>query len=63
MKPPAPLTAKGPGPAIRVRGLVNKFGRSVIHDGLDLEVKRGEVIAVHCRAGLGRTGTTLGGLA
>ena len=31
---------------IRVRGLVNRFGADTIHDGLDLDVFRGEVLGV-----------------
>jgi phospholipid/cholesterol/gamma-HCH transport system ATP-binding protein len=33
-------------PIIRVRGLVNRFGNETVHDGLDLEVFRGEVLGV-----------------
>ena len=29
---------------IRVRGLVTRFGAQTIHDGLDLDVRRGEVL-------------------
>ena len=28
---------------ISVRGLVSKFGPHLVHDGLDLDVRRGEV--------------------
>ncbi len=31
---------------IRVRGLRTAFGSHVIHDGLDLEVRKGEIIGV-----------------
>ena len=31
-------------PIIRVRGLVNRFGAETVHDGLDLDVRRGEVL-------------------
>jgi phospholipid/cholesterol/gamma-HCH transport system ATP-binding protein len=43
------------GPAIRVRGVVNKFGETVIHDGLDLDVRRGEVIGVVGASGAGKS--------
>ena len=33
-------------PVIRVRGLVNRFGNQIVHDGLDLYVIRGEVLGV-----------------
>ena len=40
---------------IRIRGLVNQFGRQVVHDGLDLDVMRGEVIALVGPLGSGKT--------
>lgn len=47
------------GPArdvvIRVRGLVNAFGGSVIHDHLDLDVFRGEVLGVVGGSGTGKS--------
>ena len=33
-------------PPVEVRGLVSKFGDTIIHDGLNLTVPRGEVVAV-----------------
>jgi phospholipid/cholesterol/gamma-HCH transport system ATP-binding protein len=38
---------------IRVRGLVTRFGSTVIHDGVDLDVRRGEVMAVVGGSGTG----------
>ena len=35
---------------IRVRGLVTRFGTQTIHDGLDLDVRRGEVLGVDARS-------------
>ena len=40
---------------IRVRGLVNGFGNTVIHDHIDLDVHRGEVIAVVGGSGTGKS--------
>jgi len=40
---------------IRVRGLVNAFGDSVIHDHLDLDVMRGEVLGVVGGSGTGKS--------
>ena len=42
-------------PIIRVRGLVNRFGKQVVHDGLDLEVQRGEIIGVVGGSGTGKS--------
>ncbi|MFD1912809.1 ABC transporter ATP-binding protein [Halodurantibacterium flavum] len=41
--------------AIRVRGLVNRFGTHVVHDGLDLDVRRGEVLGVVGGSGTGKS--------
>ena len=40
---------------IRVRGLRTQFGAQVVHDGLDLDVKRGEVIGVVGGSGTGKS--------
>src|SRR3546814_13379775 len=40
---------------IKVRGLVNVFGDNVVHDGLDLDVKRGEVIGIVGGSGTGKS--------
>ena len=40
---------------IRVRGLVTRFGRQVIHDGLDLDVLKGEVLGVVGGSGTGKS--------
>ena len=41
--------------AIRVRGLVNRLGDTLIHDHIDLDVKRGEVLAVVGGSGSGKS--------
>ena len=43
------------GPVIRVRGLVNRFGAQVVHDGLDLDVREGEIIGVVGGSGSGKS--------
>ena len=40
---------------IRVRGLRTQFGRGIIHDELDLDVKRGEVMAIVGGSGAGKS--------
>lgn len=42
-------------PVITVRNLGNRFGRSVIHDGLDLDVLQGEVLGVVGASGSGKS--------
>ncbi|HEX6979459.1 MAG TPA: ATP-binding cassette domain-containing protein [Alphaproteobacteria bacterium] len=42
-------------PVIRVRGLVTRFGSQVVHDGLDLDVRRGEILAVVGASGTGKS--------
>jgi phospholipid/cholesterol/gamma-HCH transport system ATP-binding protein len=42
-------------PVIEVRGVVNRFGRQVVHDGLDLEVRAGEVFSIVGGSGSGKS--------
>jgi phospholipid/cholesterol/gamma-HCH transport system ATP-binding protein len=41
--------------AIRIRGLVNAFGERVVHDHIDLDVRRGEVLGVVGGSGTGKS--------
>jgi len=41
--------------AIRVRGLVNRFGSQTVHGGLDLDVRRGEILGVVGGSGTGKS--------
>src|ERR1043165_8998485 len=43
------------GNVIEIRGLVNRFGEQVLHDGLDLDVRRGEVSGVIGGSGTGKS--------
>jgi phospholipid/cholesterol/gamma-HCH transport system ATP-binding protein len=51
--------AEAPGDArenvIEVHGLVNRFGEQLVHEGLDLEVKRGEIFGVVGGSGTGKS--------
>ncbi|HEY9541148.1 MAG TPA: ATP-binding cassette domain-containing protein, partial [Luteimonas sp.] len=40
---------------ISVRGLVNRFGEQVVHEGLDLDVRRGEILGVVGGSGTGKS--------
>jgi phospholipid/cholesterol/gamma-HCH transport system ATP-binding protein len=42
-------------PIISIRGLRTQFGRQVIHDNLDLDVRRGEVLGVVGASGTGKS--------
>jgi phospholipid/cholesterol/gamma-HCH transport system ATP-binding protein len=42
-------------PPIEVRGLVSAYGDNIIHDGLDLTVRRGEVLGVVGGSGAGKS--------
>jgi len=40
---------------ISIRGLQNRFGKQVVHDGLELEVRRDEILAVVGGSGTGKS--------
>lgn len=42
-------------PIIRVRGLKTQFGAQVIHEGLDLDVRRGEIMGIVGGSGTGKS--------
>jgi phospholipid/cholesterol/gamma-HCH transport system ATP-binding protein len=42
-------------PVIRVSGLVNRFGPQIVHDGLDLDVRAGEILGVVGGSGSGKS--------
>ena len=44
-----------PEHVIEVRGLVNRFGTQVVHEGLDLDVRRGEILGVVGGSGTGKS--------
>lgn len=44
-----------PVPVISVRGIVNRFGAQVVHDGLDMDVFEGEVFGIVGGSGSGKS--------
>ncbi|HZH05721.1 MAG TPA: ATP-binding cassette domain-containing protein [Lautropia sp.] len=50
-----PDTAEGEQYPIVVEGLVNRFGDQVIHDGLSMRVRRGEILGVVGGSGTGKS--------
>lgn len=42
-------------PIIRIRGLENRFGKQVVHEGLDLDVMPGEIIGIVGGSGTGKS--------
>ena len=59
MQPAAATTSPAPDdpPAVRVRGLVKRYGGRAVVDGVDLDVHRGEVFALLGPNGAGKTTT------
>ncbi|MBK5909979.1 ABC transporter ATP-binding protein [Rhodothalassium salexigens] len=53
--PPAPAGAEAAEVAIRLRGITNRFGPQVIHEDLDLDVYRGEILGVVGASGSGKS--------
>jgi len=42
-------------PVISVRDVVNRFGRQIVHDGVDLDVMRGEIFGIVGGSGSGKS--------
>ena len=50
-----PAKAGAAQPIVEVHGLVSRFGDHVVHEGLDLQVDKGDVMAVVGGSGAGKT--------
>jgi len=42
-------------PVVEIRGLVNRFGTQLVHDGLDMQVRRAEVFGIVGGSGSGKS--------
>ncbi len=51
----APVGAETGEPVIEVRGLVSRFGSRLVHDGLDLDVRKGEILGLVGGSGAGKS--------
>jgi phospholipid/cholesterol/gamma-HCH transport system ATP-binding protein len=49
------MATAGDIPMIEVRGLVNRFGAQVVHDGLEMTVEQGEVFGIVGGSGSGKS--------
>jgi len=47
--------SEAPPPVVAVRGLVTRFGSHAIHDGLDLDIRKGEVLGIVGGSGTGKS--------
>ena len=52
---PSELTLDGSVPVVEIRGLQTKFGRTVIHNDLDLTIEQGEIMSIVGGSGTGKT--------
>jgi phospholipid/cholesterol/gamma-HCH transport system ATP-binding protein len=54
----SPMSAKSrrrPAPILSARGIANRFGRQVVHDGIDLDVLPGEIVGIAGGSGSGKS--------
>jgi phospholipid/cholesterol/gamma-HCH transport system ATP-binding protein len=49
------MRSEDKSPVVQVTGLRNCFGEQIVHDGLDLEVRRGEIFGVVGGSGTGKS--------
>ncbi len=44
-----------PAPVVSLQGIVTRFGRNLVHDGVDLDIMGGEIVALVGGSGSGKT--------
>jgi phospholipid/cholesterol/gamma-HCH transport system ATP-binding protein len=49
------MAVSAPAPIIQVTGLKNSFGDQIVHEGLDLDVRKGEILGVVGGSGTGKS--------
>jgi len=49
------MAAQAPGPIVVARGIVNRFRSQLVHGGLDMEVRKGEIFGVVGGSGSGKS--------
>src|ERR1700678_1280784 len=54
-RPASPMSGNSATPLVRVRGLSKAFGANQVLKGVDLDVRRGEVVSVIGASGSGKT--------
>ena len=52
---PTPSSTDSTDVIVKVSGLVNRFGSQTVHDGLELEVHRGEILGIVGGSGTGKS--------
>ncbi|HEX2493200.1 MAG TPA: ATP-binding cassette domain-containing protein [Steroidobacter sp.] len=55
VRPPSAGAAARGLPVVSIRGVVNRFGAQVVHDGVDLDVYQGDVLGVVGGSGSGKS--------
>lgn len=58
MTPPAavsPDPSPPPPAVIRLRGIINRFGPALIHENLDLDIRKGEILGIIGGSGTGKS--------